>query len=48
MTRLEKPIQNLLKVHNFSPPKNANKGGWGGGEKIKAHKVTKRKTIGIW
>jgi hypothetical protein len=40
MTRLEEPIQNLLKVHNFSPPKHANKGGSVGGEKTKAHKVT--------
>jgi hypothetical protein len=39
MTRLEEPIQNLLKVHNFSPPKNTNKKGvrW----EVKKKKLTK-------
>jgi hypothetical protein len=42
MTRLEEPVQKLLKVHNFSPPKNANKGGWGaGGGEVKKQKLTK-------
>jgi hypothetical protein len=38
MTRLEEPIQNLLKVHNFSPQKMQTKGvQW----EVKKQKLTK-------
>lgn len=47
MTRLEEPIQNLLKVHNFSPPKHANKGGSVGGEKQKLTKSLIERQLGF-
>jgi hypothetical protein len=47
MTRLEEPIQNLLKVHNFSPPKNANKGGLPEVKKQKLTKSLKERQLGF-
>jgi hypothetical protein len=44
MTRLEEPIQNLLKVHNFSPP---TKGVWWEVKKQKLTKSLKERQLGF-
>jgi hypothetical protein len=44
MTRLEEPIQNLLKVHNFSPP---TKGVWWEVKKQKLTTSLKERQLGF-